>query len=169
MLDSSVMCFPMNAVDLIAIRLESIDPETAPGANDGIRIYKRPLRVEDDTETIGITADHWIPDKNSMEMRGGTVEPTLQRYTVNIQGLVKDADEDRGIATHSLLCSLIRSMLYRDIPLGLAFRELSVTVGGVREKSTKWGVVSQHYLNNQLKGSFIYLSRLEFYIETQSQ
>lgn len=152
----------MNAVELIAMRLEDIDP----GA-DGIRVYKRRLIQEDDTESIGVSAALWNPDRESLEMRGGPIEPTIQRYTIMVQGLVKDMDETRGIAVHSLLAHRIRSMLYRDVPLALGFAELSVTFDGVEEKAAKWGVNSQGYLNNEIKGSFVFLSSLEFYLETQ--
>lgn len=172
-LDQTTVCFPANIVNLLAAGLQFIDPHTDPDKKDGVRIYKRPLMTTDASESIGVIATNWGPVISSMEMRGGPFEPTLQRYTVAIQAMVKDAEEERAIAVHSLLSAKVRHMLYHDPALAVALPQLQVsfdTFAGVTvEKLMKWNITSQNFMNHEVKGRFVYLSTLEVVAETALQ
>ena len=98
----------------------------------------------------------------------GRHEPTLQQYLITVQAFVKDMDEERGLATHSVLSKMIRSMLYRDDPLRVALGSLSVTTDNSIERTQRWGIRQQRYFSNELSGSWLYLSTLEFWLETET-
>lgn len=155
--------FPNNVVDLIYTRAASIDVD--------LERFRRPLRPEDPQQSFGVYAALWTPNEDSIEMRGGinASEPTLNRYTVMVQAFVKDGDEERGLATHSVLSSRVRSMLYRDNPLQVGFGALDWTdpVTQVREKSRRWGIRNQRYMSNEITGSWLHLSSIEFWLETE--
>lgn len=160
---SSAIVFPNNIVDLVAARIPSLDSD--------LHVAKRPLRKSDPNQSVGIHAAQWLPEEDSYEMRGapvGTHEPTLQRYLVSVQAFVKDMDEENGLAVHSVLSKMIRSMLYRDAPLRVGLSALSVTMSGSTERTQRWGIRQQRYFSNELQGSFLYLSTLEFWLETET-
>ena len=96
-------------------------------------------------------------------------EPTLSQYLIGVQAFVKDGDEERGLAAHSVLSMRVRSVLYRDEPLRVALSSLSVTYQGVTERLKRWGVRTQRYFANDLEGQWLYLSTLEFFIETETR
>lgn len=158
MLQPDTLCFPNNVVALLASAAQDIDPD--------IRVVKRPVRVADSTQTIGISPTIWTPEQDSLEMRGGPNEPTLQNYGIAVQGFVKEGDEADGIAVHSLLAYKLREMLYRDPGLRVALPLLSVTLNGSTEKLVKWKVISQPYLNNEYDSKFLFLSTAELWIQT---
>lgn len=167
MITADTPVFPNNAVDLIAERAAFLDPDSV----DKITILRRPLRESDPVQSIGVFGSQWFPDEESLEMRSipsGVQEPTLQSYLIAIQAFVKDMDEERGLATHSVLSKMIRSMLYRDEELRLRLRALTVTMQGSTERMMRWGIRSQRFLSNELSGSWLYLSTLEFWIETET-
>jgi len=159
-------CFPNNVIALLGFCAREIDRGTDddPVAGDGIRIVYRTVRTTDRTETLSITAGHWTPEEDSKELGGA--EPTLQRYTVNVESLVVDMDEERGIQTHSYLSTLVRHLLYRDPALQAAMPALSVTVGGYTESLKRWGINQQAFLNNKVGQSFVFLSSVELWFET---
>lgn len=163
MISADMQVFPYNAVDVMAWRLGTIDPD--------VFVTKRPLRESDPIQSIGVFASQWMPDDDSYEMRGlpgGIHEPSLATYLIGIQAFVKDADEERGAATHGTLTKLVRTMLYRDPSLRVGLRELSVDMSGSQERTTKFGVRTQRYLSNELSGSWLYLSTIEFGLETET-
>lgn len=163
MIPSDTLVFPNNIVDLVAVRSELLDPD--------LFVIKRPLRNSDPNQSIGISAVVWQPDDDSMEMRGGgpgPSEPTLSTYRLAVQGFVKDMDEVRGLATHSVMSKLIRNMLYRDAPLRIGLSSLSTSMSGVTERAQRWGVATQRYYSNEIEGSWLYLSTLEFWLETET-
>jgi hypothetical protein len=92
----------------------------------------------------------------------------MQQYIVGVQAFVKDGDEEVGLARHSALSYAIRSMLYRDASIRLGFQSLSYTSNGVTERLRRWGIRSQRFLSNELSGSWLYLSTLEVWAETDS-
>lgn len=165
-IDPTTVCFPQNIVNVLAGALQFIDPHSAPGKKDGIRIYKRPLMVTDATESIGITASTWGPVQDSLEIRGGPFEPTLQRYTIAVQAMVRGAQEEKAIAVHSILSAKVRYMLYRDAALAQALPILSISLGGTTEKLMRWYVTGQTFMNHEVNGRFVYLSTVEFVAET---
>ncbi len=108
MIATSELDFPQNAVALIATAAKLIDKD--------LEVVKRPLRTTDPSQSVGVYGAQWAPEEDSYEMRGGLTgpgpsEPTLQRYLVTIQAFIRDSDEQRGLATHSLLAKLVRTML----------------------------------------------------------
>lgn len=165
MIDSDTAVFPNNAVDIIATRLALLD------ADGDVVVLKRPLRESDPVQCIGVFATLWTPNEESMEMRGvlgGNHEPTLEQYMIAIQAFVKDMDEERGLAVHSVLSEMIRSMLYRDSPLRVALGSLTTDLLGIAKRTQGWGVRNQRYFSNELSGSWVYLSTVECWLEVET-
>lgn len=153
--------FPNNIVEMIATRAELID--------DDLFVAKRPLKPTDPNQSIGINATLWTPDDDSLEMRGmAQMEPSLSRYLITIQAYVKDMDEINGLNVHSVLSRRLRAMLYNDAPLRAALWGLSSTLLGVTEKTQRWGVSRQRFYSNEISSSWLYLSILEFWLETET-
>lgn len=163
-IDATTPVFPNNVVDLAATRFAYIDAD--------LRIYKRPVRNVDPAQTIGITAAQWLPNEDSYEMRGATQgprEPTLQQYIITVQAFIRDADEARGLAIHSVLTKLIRSMLYHDDPLRVGLQSLfTLDSYGLKERTSRWEVRQSRYFSNELNEDFIFLSNTEFWLETET-
>lgn len=160
--DDSV--FPNNAVELIATRALTMD--------DDMTVLRRPLKKSDPVQAIGVWATLWTPEYASMEMHGNDPimpsQPTLSRYTINVEAYIKDMDEQNGLATHSVLSTMIRAMLYRDNPLLVALRSLSVQTGSVTERVQRFTVQNQRFAGNELQGSFMYLSTTVCTLETET-
>lgn len=172
MIDPDAIVFPNNAIDLIFIRLSAaLDPIPDP-INGNVQYFKRQLRPEDPQQSVGIFPIDWVPDESSTEMRGtghlGISEPTLNRYHLGAQGLVKHSDETSGIRVHSVMSTRIRSILYRDSPLRIGLGGLQSTLDGYTERFKKLGVRSQRFISNEIDGVFTYLSVVEFWIETEN-
>lgn len=166
MIGNSIVVFPNNIVEIVKTRTQFLDSD--------LTILKRPVRASDPTQTVGLTAASWLPDLTSYEfpyLGGGNVqagEPTLQRYTINVTSFVKDMDEENGQAVHSVLAALLRSMLYRDNTLRVGLAALSVTMNGHIERAKRWGVSNQRFLNNTVDQQFMFVSTLEFWLETET-
>ena len=155
--------FPNNVVELVTARTRLLDTD--------LWVTNRLLREPDPNNSVGVFAAQWLPEENSYEMVAAPVgrhEPTLQQYIITVQAFVKDMDEERGLATHSVLSKMIRSMLYRDDPLRVALGSLSVTTDSSIERTQRWGIRQQRYFSNELSGSWLYLSTLEFWLETET-
>lgn len=153
--------FPNNIIGILKDRGEIFMPN--------VFTFRRPLRPSDPEESIGFYPATWEPDERSHEIgHAAPFEPTLQKYLIGAQAFVKDGDEERGLARHSVLSKMIRTMLYRDEPLRVGLSMLSVSMNGSVESARRWGIRSQRYLNNELDGSFLYLSTLEFWLETET-
>jgi hypothetical protein len=78
-------------------------------------------------------------------------------------------DQVRGLARHSVLSGRLRALLYRDAPLRVGLTALSVVDFGATETVQGWGVNTQRYMANEVEGSFIYLSNLELFLETETR
>lgn len=158
--DNSI--FPNNIVDLVATRTTLLDSELA--------VFKRPLRATDPNQSVGVTASVWTPNERSQEMIGQplSTQPTLSRYGVTVQGFIRDMDEERGLNVHTVLSRMLRSMLYTDNALGVALSQLSSTLGPTTERSQRWGISQQRFFANEIKGEWLYLSILEFWLETET-
>lgn len=163
MITSDVLMFPDNIVELIAARCALIDPE--------LYVCSRPLRSSDPNQSIGVTASVWIPDDESKEMLGAAfaVQPTLSRYNIVVQAFVKDMDEERGLKVHGTLSRLIRAMLYTDQPLRVALSQLSIVLSGTTERAQRWGISQQRFFGNEIDSEWLYLSNLEFWLETETR
>lgn len=162
--------FPNNVVDLIYTRALTLDPE--PNPDNRLQCFRRPLRNTDPVQSVGVFGTQWLPDPESFEIRSqpspGPSEPTIQRYNLGIQAFIKDMDEERGLYTHSVLAKMVRSMLYRDDPLRIGLAALSVQMNGSTERTKRWGIGQARYLSSEVSGSWLYLSTLEFWLETES-
>jgi hypothetical protein len=158
--DDAIAVFPNNAIELIATRLKNLyEPD--------LLIVKRPLKHTDNTQSVGIYGGEWFPDQSSFEF--ASKEPTVQVYLIKIQAFCKEIDEPRGIAVHSVMAKVMRSLLYNDVPLAVGLNALSVTMNGATERIQRRGINRQQYLNNEIGGQFLYLSTLEYYIETETK
>lgn len=169
MIKPDLNVFPNNVVEILVPRLRTIDPD--------IPILKRPLRDGDGAQGIGVFASTWLPDEASYEMNGGVSligqpraasEQTLSTYTIIIQGYVLDTDEQQGIGVHNVLAKMIRTLLYRDPVLAVGLGALSYTLLGSTERMQRRRVGIQRYLNNEIDGVFMFLSSLEYYVETET-
>lgn len=158
MISADVPVFPNNVVDLIATRAQLLDSD--------LTVVKRPLRASDPTQAVGVFPSEWRANTDTTEI--GSIEPTIQRYTFAIQAFVKDMDEERGLATHSVLSKMVRSMLYRDPPLHGSLGVLSVEMSSSTERTQRWGIGTVRYVSNEIQGSWLYLSTLEFWLETET-
>lgn len=163
MITSGTAVFPSNAIQLIKARAQLIDAD--------IFVAGRPLRESDPVQSVGVFGIQWVPEEDSYEMGNSPIgrhEPTVQRYLITVQGFVKDMDEERGLDVHAILSKRLRSMLYRDDPLRVGLLALSVTMNGSTERAKRFGVRTQRYVSNELNGSWLYLSTLEFWLETET-
>lgn len=163
MITANDAMFPNNVVALVATRCELLDSD--------LTIFKRPLRASDPNQTIGIVAAQWIPTESSREFLGQaySTQPPLSRYTVTLQALIRDMDEERGLNVHSVLSRMLRSMLYTDQPLRVGLSALSSTLNGATEQSQRWGISQQRFFTNEIGGEWLYLSNLEFWLETETR
>lgn len=164
MIVESDAVFPNNFVSLLATRFQALDPD--------LYVVRRPLRLNDPVQSIGLFASMVVPDPESMEFRGlgkpNPSEPSICRYAVGIQAFIKDMEEERGLATHSVLSKMILAILYRDEPLRLGLSLLNTEVMGVKERTLRWGVTAQRFLSNELgQSEWLYLSTVEAYLDTE--
>lgn len=164
MITADEAVFPNNVVKLMADRFAKLDQD--------LQVFKRPLRSDDPVQSIGVFGALWTPDNESFEMKGFNAvspqEPTLQRYSIAIQAFVKDMDEVRGLMAHSVLSKMVLAMIYRDEPLRVGLAGLATSMYGVTEKTRRWGVTTQRYLNNELNSEWLYLSTVECWLETEN-
>lgn len=167
MIEPDETVFPNNAVDLIMTR--------APGAIDpDVTVVARPLRETDPDQSIGVWGTLWEPRQDSYEFQGGALdprsaqEPTLQVYSITVQAMIKSADVELGLMTHSVLSKKVRGMLYYDRPLRVGFSALASQMFGVTEKLTRWGIRSQRYNSSEVLGDWIFVSSLDLWIETET-
>jgi hypothetical protein len=154
--------FPQNIINLLADRFRLADPT--------IDVLLRPIRTVDRDFTIGLVAGVWRPDEQSYEIgHAFPSAPTLGRYNVTVQALIADADEPRGLERHSAMSDAIRMMLYRDTPLRVGLSKLKVvdSQGVVVESAQRWGVKTQNFLNQSTRSTYLYLSTLDFWLETE--
>jgi hypothetical protein len=154
--------FPNNFVKCLTIVL--------PGIDTDVIVLNRPLRPTDPSYAIGVYGTLWTPDDDSFEFgHSAPGEPTLSRYQVGIQTLVKDGDVERGLAISSILSTRVRTVLYRNEPLRLALGSLYVedVALGYRESMRRWGIRNQRFMSNDIEGAFVTISVLDLWIETE--
>ncbi len=166
MLEADETVFPNNVVKWVASAMETIDPD--------IQVFTRALRNSDPRQSIGVFPQVWAPDMTSLEMQGfdspAPQMPTIQTYTLGVQAFVKDSEEVRGMAIHSVLAARTRMVLYTNPQLKVIFSQLTATLeGGWIESLRKWGVNTSRYFSGEIGGQLLYLSTLEFWIETETR
>jgi hypothetical protein len=154
--------FPANVIKLIQASIQQYD--------DGLFVTNRHLRPSDPNESCGVFPVQWQPDNESLEMRGalGASEPTIQRYSIGVEVFVKDADEIRGLIRHAMFAKIVRALLYRDDALRVSLQALSVTLLGTTERMGRYGIRTARYISNEISGSWLYVSTLEFWFETET-
>lgn len=148
--------FPDNAVDALVAALEA-------GVNFEGGVVRRPLRPNDPNFMAGVVASMWSPEEWAI----GQYDPAITRYSLQIQTLVRSADEEEGIALHSRLAKRVRVMLYRNEELRLQLGRLSTTEAGVTERTLRWGVSGQRFLSNEVNGSYLYLAVTDVWYDTE--
>lgn len=153
--------FPMNVVSLVSTRLSLIDTD--------VQVFQRRLVGSDPVQCIGVSAATWSPVPRSEEMGGGLAwMPTLERYVINVQTLIKHTDQQVGIAIHSKLSKMVRNILLTDSALLQTLPTLTSTLYGVTERFTRMTVPLQRYLSQELSGNLIFLSTVECQVETEN-
>lgn len=160
-IDETTPVFPNNIVSTVADHIPLLDAD--------ITVVKRPLRRTDPSQSVGVFGTLWAPDPESFEMGsiGGVHEATVQTYLVSVQAFVTDFDEERGLATSSVLSTMVRTMLSRNADLRVALRALSVIMEGSAERTRRFEVRTQRFNSNEIDGNYLYLSTLEFWLETE--
>lgn len=152
--------FPYNVVDRIEVFAKAL-------IDDDLHFYRRKLNVTDPDQSFSVVPARWTYDPGSVTI-GSTPEPTMQSYSIMVQTLIIDADEARGLRTHSYLAKLTREMLARTGPFQVGLRGLNTSdARGVTEQIEKWRVEDQVFHSATIEGSWRYLSTLEFIISTQ--
>ena len=147
--------FPTNIVAVLRdylLTLSSVD-----------QVFARPLRPEDPHRSVGIVAGMWTPEDYNI----GQHDPATAQYTLAIQALTKNTDEQEGIAHHTVLGKNIRHMLYRDPAFRVALSGLTEAVLGTIERVQRWGVRTQRFRSNEISGAWLYLTTTEFWVETE--
>lgn len=161
MISADTIVFPNNIVVLVKDRTKLLDSD--------LNVVGRPLRNGDPDSSVGVYAGTWNPDERTHEIgHAAPSEPTVQRYVLAVQAFVKDMDEERGLARHSVLSKMIRTMLYRDTALRVGLAALQVPMNGSVESARRWSVGTARFHSNELDGAFLYLSTLEFWLETET-
>lgn len=153
--------FPNNIVDLVALRSQLIDGD--------LFVVKRPIRPTDPNQSIGVIGSNWVPNDDSKEMLGQAyaAQPTLSRYSVTVQGVIRDTEQERGLNVHGVLARMLRSMVYTDAPLRVALSSLTSVLAGMTENTQRWGVTQQRFFANEISGDWLYMSILELWLETE--
>jgi len=159
--------FPQNAVVTIAQHMKVAVAGISDLDPTGKAVFTRPLRPSDPAVSGGVFALDWRPDDYEIMGRPNG-DPTLATYMLAIQILVKHTDEQEGLALHSETAKAVRSMLYRDAVLRVALTSLTESSLGVTERALKWGVGQQRYANNELNGTFLFLTTTELSLQTQT-
>ena len=155
--------FPENIIDVLAdeigLQMKGLDA-----------VLKRPLKPIDPDITIGIFTVDWEPSLPSAEMGGGlrTYGPTLGAYQFRIQYLIKHGDEEEGRTLYALGTKNLRSILAGASDLRVRLGELDEVSLGLHERVQRFGVRNQKFLNNEIQGTFMYLSSTDFWVETES-
>lgn len=162
MIDPAEASFPNNVV------LELCKPAAIPSIDSDCTVLKRPLRPSDPNYSVAVYGALWTPNEESYEMGHSTPhEASLNQYQIGIQTLIKDGDTEKGLAISSILANRIRSVLYRNQPVRVALASLYVQDGSSRESLRRWGPRSQRFMSNDIEGTFVTISVLDLWIETE--
>jgi hypothetical protein len=164
-LTGNLSVFPNNIVEVLATNLQFIDTD--------LTVVKRRVYSTDPPQTVGASSFIWQPDEGSYEFRGPDLAgvPTISRYDVNVQCMIRDLDQIRGGAAHAELTALARRMVLGDSTLGGSLRALVSNIYGVPERLRRWHIQSTRYLSEEVEGpqsEFVYLSTTTVRFETET-
>lgn len=150
--------FPNNVVMALANSYA-----TLPGVE---LVALRPLRPADPNVSIGVLAVQWEPQ--SVEI-GKSPDPAISRYTFAIMCSVRHGVEADGLAAHAYLSKRVRAMVYRDQPTRVRLQSLRVDGSDtITERTQRYGISRQRFMSNEARGNFMYLSTMEFWLETET-
>lgn len=149
--------FPYNVVDIVAEAAQARDGEAV--------IVKRPVHEEDPSKTVGIFAQDWTPTDDEI----GGMGPTISRYLYRLQVMIKAGNEEEGQRDHAILSKSLRSMLYLDSDLEVAYASLTETMDGLRESFSNRGVLTQRFFSSEMGRTFVYLSTIDLWVDTVTQ
>jgi hypothetical protein len=135
----------------------------------GLTVIKRPLRLADPNFSIGVYPTNWLPELDSYEMLGVDFahSPTLEVYSLQVQAFVKDSQEDRGLASHSVLSEHVRTILGSDPALRASLGGLQTELNGTKKSLKRFWVRSGRYVSNTLNGANLYLTTNDLQIEVE--
>lgn len=152
--------FPANVAALMAARVK-------PAIDADLTVLRRPLKPSDPNQSVAIFPLTFAPDERSIEIQ--SLQPTLNRYNIVVQTLVKEFDEEAGISIDSILSHRLRMMFMRDTVLHAGLTVLSVNVNNSIERMQRRGISTQRYLSNEIDGKgFTFTSWMELWLETET-
>lgn len=129
-------------------------------------VFKRPIRVSDPDQSISVYSTNWRPDSDSYEI--GFHGPTIEKFEIGIQALIKDMDRDRGANRLGVLSEMVRTFVYSDTSFNLGLGQLSTSFGGVNKRVQRLSVTKQNYFVATPKNrQFVYLSEMTLTAEVQ--
>jgi hypothetical protein len=162
-IEGSSALFPNNIVLVLADNLEFLDNPDTP-------VLKRRLYSTDPVSCIGVTAFMWTPDQSSYEMRGPAYAgvPTISRYDVTVQCMIRDMEEERGLRKHAELTKRVQKFIMGDATLRGSLHALTSSLYGINERLKKWHIENSRYLAEEVSGEFIYLSTSTVRLETET-
>jgi hypothetical protein len=163
MIEGSIALFPNNIVAVLADNLEYLDRPDVP-------VLRRRLYSTDPVQCIGVTAALWTPDHSSYEMRGPAYSgiPTISRYDVTVQCMIRDMDQEKGMRAHAELTKRAQKLIMGDPVLRDSLHALSSDLYGVVERLKKWHIENSRFLAEEVSGEFIYLSTSTVRLETET-
>jgi hypothetical protein len=136
---------------------------TLPGVE---LVCLRPLRPSDPNVSVGVIAMDWEPIDAEI---GRSPDPTVGRYNFAIMCSIRHAVESDGLAAHAYLSKRVRAMVYRDNPTRVRLLQLRVDGSdGIKERAQRLGIRRQRFMSNEARGNFMYLSTMEFWLETET-
>lgn len=157
--------FPNNVIELLAVRIPSfVDGASAPA--DRVKVEKRPLRQTDAAQVVGVFPALKRPDTRTSEI--GFSAPTINRYSIVMQSMVKSTNELEAISISSILANRLTRMFHHDSALHVGLTALVVDMDNVRERLQRRGIELQRYLDNQVEGTFVRTSWVECWFDTET-
>lgn len=166
-IDFDAPVFPTVFIDAFSSKIAALDPR--------ISVFTRRISTEDPAISVGIFGDSWAPKRETAEIMGGGFmgmhEPTINSYSVTVEGLIIDSTPETGLARHYALANVLRTALAWDEELGVSLSETAtVIVDGYQETLRKWYSGDQTYYSADLSPSkWAYLSILEITLETETR
>ena len=148
--------FPAAVIEVLEDELPNHFPD--------YEILTRPLAQTDPALSVGVFATDWRPEPGSEEIGG--LQPTINNYLIRLQAMTKNTDRQEGRANASTAGSLLRTMLYRDPTLRVRLTQLQYEAMGGVERLQRYGVQTQRFLNNELRGTFVHFVSTDFWVQT---